>query len=105
MERGCYKLLPVLIVMLISCIGTFYSTSADASNHSHPLHGPEMAFHFEMGDTGPFYGPPYYSPVYPGPIYRRNVYWTGWRYIGYGCERSCLISSWDGQILRCKRRC
>ncbi|HDS3847954.1 hypothetical protein [Legionella pneumophila] len=48
---------------------------------------------------------------YPGnyywrsPVYYKNVYWTKWRYIGYGCQKSCLIDRWSGRVIRCAKRC
>ncbi|HCJ1063252.1 TPA: hypothetical protein NQN31_000910 [Legionella pneumophila] len=40
-----------------------------------------------------------------GPVYYKNAYWTKWRYIGYGCQKSCLIDRWSGRVIRCAKRC
>ncbi|HAT7922286.1 TPA: hypothetical protein JBA38_02480 [Legionella pneumophila] len=40
-----------------------------------------------------------------GSIYYKNAYWTKWRYIGYGCQKSCLIDRSSGRVIRCAKRC
>lgn len=37
--------------------------------------------------------------------HQRNYFWTEWRYVGRGCEKSCLINRWTGEVIRCERRC
>lgn len=48
--------------------------------------------------------------IYVAPRYNRRggTYWTGWRSYyrhGHRCVRNCLVSRYNGQIIRCQRRC
>lgn len=54
-----------------------------------------------------------YDGLYNRPGYINNgarnkkgkAYWTGWRYIGHGCQKSCYIDQFSGKAIRCKKRC
>lgn len=100
-----YKIIPALIISLALLIGAFYSSFASATETIPQPPGTQLAWFVGYHN---YYGGGYYRPnyVYSGPRYRyRNVHWTGWRYVGYHCQRTCLVNNWDGRVLRCNRRC
>lgn len=47
----------------------------------------------------------YAAPVAVYGAARGGAYWTGWKYVGHGCSRSCLVNRGTGHIVRCKQRC
>ena len=98
-----FKLRPILLVSIILFIGTFYSVCANATNMAQPP-GTQLSYFVGYHNYyGGYYRPGY---VYYGHRhYHRNVYWTGWRYKGYGCRKNCLIDRWTGRAIRCTRRC
>ena len=99
-----FSLLPILLASLILFIGMFYTVYANANTTSQPP-GTQLAYFIGYHS---YYGGPYYRPAYihHGPrVHRHKSYWTGWRYIGYGCSKTCLIDRWSGRAIRCSKRC
>ncbi|KTD60840.1 hypothetical protein [Legionella shakespearei] len=95
------KLLPMLLISFILFIGMFFYTGLTYASTS-PSQPPGTQLAYFIGYHS--YGGPGY--IYYGPKYRpRGTYWTGWRYIGHGCKRSCLIERWSGRVIRCTKRC
>lgn len=91
------KLLSVPLVSFILFIGIFfYSSLSQASTNTSPPTGTQLAYFVGYHSYGGHFGPKYRS---------RGAYWTGWRYIGHGCKRSCLIDRWSGRVIRCNKRC
>ena len=87
--------LPYLLLSLFLFTGSFYSSKAAADN----VTGQQLAY-FVGYHTSPGY-------VYHGPRHSRanRTYWTGWRAVGHGCRRSCLVDRWSGRVIRCKNTC
>jgi hypothetical protein len=100
------KLLLMLLTSFILFLAMFFYTGLNyASTNTTQPPGTQLAYfigyHSYGGNihTGPGY-------IYYGPKYHpRGTYWTGWRYIGHGCKRSCLIERWSGRVIRCTKRC
>lgn len=90
-------------VLFILFLGSQNSALAQ-SNKVNTAPGPVLAYfvgyHSYYGGN---YRPGY---MYYGSKYRTGGrYWTGWRYVGYGCQKSCQIDQFSGRAIRCKKRC
>jgi hypothetical protein len=99
-----YKVRPILIASIILFIGAFYTVRAHADTNIAQPPGTQLAYF--IGHTS-YYGG-YYRPdfVYYGHRhYHHKVFWTGWKYINYGCRQNCLVDRWTGRAIRCSRRC
>lgn len=101
-----YRILPLVVISFILLIGTFYSTNVRATNSISQSPGTQLAYYngwhgggWHRGGWG--WGGGYYGVGYGVS----NVYWTGWRYYGRHCQRSCLVNRWNGHVIRCHRRC
>jgi hypothetical protein len=93
-----YRIIPILLISFVMLIGALYTTVAKA-NTSAPAASPAgMQLAYFIG---------YHSA--PGYVYYphrpRTLHWTGWRYIGHGCRKNCLVDRWSGRVLRCNRTC
>lgn len=104
MEKVSARSNKSLFVLLISSLilpGGFYSTVAKADSPTQSLAGQQLAYFvgYHSYPSYVYYGPPVYRYHY------RKLYWTGWRYVGYGCRSRCLVDRWSGRVLRCKRVC
>ncbi|MCE0723820.1 MULTISPECIES: hypothetical protein [Legionella] len=95
-----YKILPLIILSSVLLIGFLYSGPAKANSESSQSPGQQLAY-FIGYHSGYYYG----SPPYYYHRHYKKAYWTGWRYIGYGCRSSCLIDRWSGRAIKCKRIC
>jgi hypothetical protein len=93
MEKTYSKQIVFAFILLLSSI---YTNTAIATSTSTTTQGTQLAY---------FYGYHYYPSYWGGPVYHRGAYWTPWRYIGHGCRKSCLISKWNGRVIRCTKRC
>ncbi|KTC86605.1 hypothetical protein [Legionella brunensis] len=106
------RLLPILIASLIFiAIGFSSNVQAATPTHGTSSANPMQLAYFYVYDSypgrywGPWrhgrWGPRYYRP--------HNLYWTGWHTYyyrhGHRCQKSCLINSWNGFIIRCVKRC
>lgn len=89
----------VLFAMYLFCMN---------SGHTHTTKSPAtgsvlayfVGYHSYYGGN---YRPGY---MHYGSKYRTGgKYWTGWRYAGYGCQKSCQIDQFSGRAIRCKKRC
>ncbi|MFT4059138.1 MAG: hypothetical protein QM652_06275 [Legionella sp.] len=88
-------ILPFSIILLISAL---YSPRAKANTlESTSIAGQQLAY-FIGYHSAPGY-------IYYGPRHHRNFYWTGWRYVGHGCRKNCLVDRWNGRVIRCNRIC
>ncbi|KTC69267.1 hypothetical protein Lbir_2006 [Legionella birminghamensis] len=103
------KMLPALLVLLMT-FGTIQSVQAQVNTTSPQttLAGKQLAYYYGghwYRYPGHYYGPGYiyYGPRYYNRHYYKN-YWTGWRPYGH-CRKTCLINQWNGQVIRCVRRC
>lgn len=94
-----YRVLATLLFSFLILIGGIYSVAAKADTvQSTPLAGQQLSY-FIGYHSAPGY-------VYYGPRYHhRKFYWTGWRNVGHGCRKNCLIDSRSGRIIRCNRVC
>lgn len=96
-----YKLHSILLTSFILFIATFYSIAVKA-NSSPSLPGTQLAYFIGYHSYNGAYLP---GHIYYGPRHYRKAYWTGWRPIGHGCRRTCLIDRWTGRAIRCSKRC
>gem|GEM_PF-2876634 len=86
------------------CLGLVCSTASQAAVQTNPLAGTQLAAYYGVHVYDGGYGRNYHRPVhYRGK--RHSTYWSNWKYIGRGCERSCLIDNWTGRVIRCQSRC
>lgn len=94
-----FKLLNVINSYLILFLMLLISNIAGASTNPNqqPLSNTQLAYYIGIHSY-----PGYY---WRGPVYYRSTYWTKWRYIGHGCQKSCLIEKWSGRVIRCAKRC
>lgn len=112
------KAIPLFALLSIALIPT--SASANTTPSPNPTLTPGTQLAYYVGHPRRYYGRGYYGrgyyghryyrrAVYAAPIvyagYRAGSYWTGWRYIGHGCSRSCLVNRYNGHVIRCKQRC
>lgn len=90
------RYLKQILLALIVSLSSSYTSLAIANTTTKYQPGNQLAY---------FVGYHYYPGYWKGPLYYKNAYWTPWRYIGHGCRKSCLISKWNGQVIRCAKRC
>lgn len=98
-----YRAFILSVFSFLILTGGLYSTVAKANTPPPaPLAGEQLAYYigYHSAPGYVYYGPQYYPHYHP-----RKLYWTGWRYIGHGCRKNCLINRWNGRILRCDRTC
>jgi hypothetical protein len=93
-----YRALSILLFSVLMLLGGLYSSVAKANTpESTPIAGQQLAY-FIGYHSAPGY-------VYYGPRHHRRAYWTGWRYVGHGCRKNCLVDRWSGRVIRCNRVC
>lgn len=99
--KGYRQTLPILLISILMLTGALYSTLAKANTPSSPLAGAQLAYFigYHSAPGYVYYGPQYYHR------HHRKLYWTGWRYVGHGCRKNCLVDRWNGRIIRCNRVC
>ena len=104
MEQVTIKSYVFIVSFLILAGGLLYSTVAKANATTTPLAGEQLAYYVGFHSS-----PNAYTPVYYGPQYyhhhQKKLYWSGWRSVGHGCRKNCLIDRWSGRVLRCNRVC
>ncbi|WP_083821511.1 hypothetical protein [Legionella drancourtii] len=97
-----YRIMPILLISFLVLMGALYTTvaKADTPSSSSPA-GMQLAYYigYHSAPGYVYYGPRYY------PRHPRKLYWTGWRYIGHGCRKNCLVDRWSGRVIRCNRTC
>ncbi|WP_146740002.1 hypothetical protein [Legionella quinlivanii] len=108
------KMLPALLVLLMT-FGSIQSVQAQTTPNKPQtsLAGQQLAYYYGghwyrypgnyYGPGYIYYGPRYYNRTYYPKHYYRN-YWSGWRPYGH-CRQTCLINQWNGQVIKCVRRC
>jgi len=90
-----YKLVPILIISIGLLIGSLFSITAKAEATS----STQLAYGVGIQ--------PYHDNAYHRPHHHRHndLYWTGWRNVGHGCRKNCLVNRWNDRIIRCNRVC
>lgn len=96
-----YRIMPILLISFLMLTGALYTTVAKAGSPSSSPAGMQLAYYIGY-HSAPSYV--YHEPRYT-PRPQRRSYWTGWRYIGHGCRKNCLIDRWSGRVMRCTRTC
>ncbi|RUR17702.1 hypothetical protein ELY21_10330 [Legionella sp. km535] len=87
--------------ILTLSMSLFYCSIAHADLSSSKLQGTQLAYF--IGYHSYSRNPVVIKAVPVQPI--RGTYWTRWKYIGFSCYQSCLIDTWTGLNLQCRRRC
>ncbi|KTD13808.1 hypothetical protein [Legionella hackeliae] len=118
------RLLPVLLTSFIIFFAVgFTATTQAATSEPSPTPAKQMQLaYFNVYNKPGYYkhsgyynhsGYHKYPGRYWGPwrnrYYQPTLYWSNWypyyyRH-GYRCQKSCLINSWNGMIIRCQKRC
>lgn len=89
------------IVFIILLINLFYSDHARANTNSLIPQSTQLAYFIGYHSYSRNPAVIHVAPVQP----IRGAYWTGWKYIGYSCQRRCLIDKWTGLTIQCRQRC
>ena len=95
------KTIPVLVISFLILIGGLYSTVAKANTPTQPAC--QQLAYFVGYHSAPGYV--YYGPRYNTHYHRSKLYWTGWRYVGHGCRKNCLVDRYSRRVIRCNRVC
>lgn len=91
-----YNALPLLILSFLLLISSFYTTRVQANTPTNAQLAYFIGYH---SSPGYHYVPP------PRAYHRNKFFWTGWRHVGHGCRKNCLIDRWSGRVIRCNRVC
>ena len=95
-----YSSFTLLILSFLLLIGSLYSTVAKANTPSQLSSSTQLAYFIGYHSSpGYHYAPP------PRAYHRNKFFWTGWRHVGHGCRKNCLIDRWSGRVIRCNRVC
>ena len=89
------------IVFIILLITLFSSVRAGANTNSLMPQSTQLAYFIGYHSYSRNPAVIQVAPVQP----IRGAYWTRWKYIGYSCQRSCLIDKWTGLTIQCRQRC
>lgn len=96
-------LLSRLIFLLLLIAGIFYNNKSTANPLSAQAPGVQLAYFIGYHSYDGEYRQPIYYP--PKTYLKGGAYWTGWRYVGYGCRQTCLIDRVTHNALRCNKLC
>jgi len=92
-----------LIAFFALLAGFLYTNLAAANQLNSTMPSTQLAYfvgfhnYYGAGNNRPNY-------QYEAPRQITRSYWTGWRYMGRGCQRNCLMNSWNSMI-RCETKC
>ncbi|KTD51072.1 hypothetical protein [Legionella quateirensis] len=91
----------MVIVFLVLLFSIGYSNQIKANSSPLTPQGTQLAYFIGYHSYSRNPAVIHVTPVQP----IRGAYWTRWSYIGYSCQRSCLIDKWTGLTIQCRQRC
>lgn len=100
---GSFRKFLLLFIALLLASSAF-TNSAQAQSSKMPTQAIQLAWWYSGGAGWYNYGSSQPYSVYYEPR-GNSYYWTPWERLPNGCKKTCLVNQWNGEVMRCAKKC